>query len=111
MKYLLSGGDGGAYGPVFGPTAAEEMGEIAFLPDGRYLLLKVLDPLTIKKDRVEYLLISPRHQGNTIESLRTEECAVGIGRVLPGKLVNKAKGLGKDDVEYFAVGQSKPIAA
>ena len=111
MKYLISGGDGGAYGETFGPVLAEEVGEVPFLQDSRYLLLKVLDRLVVNGSQVEYILVSPRYQGDSIESMRTKECVIGVGRLLPGNPVDLKRGFKRSDVEYFAVGRSKPAAA
>ena len=43
--FQLSGGDGGAYGPLFGPVNAVEYGEIEVTDNRKHLVLKLEEPI------------------------------------------------------------------
>ena len=103
-RFRVSCGAGGCFGPALSPVLTEELGEVSFLPDTRYLLLKLVQPTLYRNDQLEYLLVAPRYTGTSIEELRTHRCVVGIARVLPHVAVDLLKGLKKEEVDYFAIG-------
>lgn len=107
--YELAGGDGGAYGPVFGPIRATEV-KLVTSGQQEYLLLRLMSPIQYKRDAIEYLVVSPRHAGDTIDKLRQETCTVGVGRVLPDKENEiEISGVTAANVEYWSIGICKPM--
>ncbi|MBM4258717.1 MAG: hypothetical protein FJ147_22805 [Deltaproteobacteria bacterium] len=109
--FRISCSTGNCFGPVLRPMIAEELGEVSFLPDTRYLLLKLVSPASYQDDPLEYLVVTPRYVGVSIPELRTQRCVVGIGRVLPHVTVDIHQGLKKEDVDYFAIGDCEPVEA
>jgi len=108
QTYELSGGDGGAYGPIFGPLLADEVSEVDSA-GSRYLLLQLHAPIHHKNDQIEYFVVSPRYAGETLKKLRKKGCTVGIGRVLPGKEAElKLNGVTTATVEYWSIGNCTP---
>lgn len=106
--YQLTGGDGGAYGPVFGPVLAEEVREITG-EDSNYLMLRLLEPIKYGNDLINYLVVSPRYVGDTLGKLRNAGCTVGVGRVLPGKETSvQTEGVTNLSVEYWSIGSCLP---
>ena len=107
--YKISGGDGGSYGPIFGPANAREIAEID--TDGTaYLLLELDDPITHEQGRIDYLVVSPRYVGDSIKKLRRRGVHVGVGRVLPNQArVIREEGVSETTVENWAVGICTPI--
>ena len=106
--YTLAGGDGGCYGPNFGPVLAQELGELK--ADGTtYLMLKLVTPIHLEKDQIDYIVVSPRYVGDTLRKLRKKGCRVGIGRVLPEQhQAVQLHGISDKTVEYWAIGTCKP---
>jgi len=109
LKFQVSCDAGGCFGPALPPMMTEEIGEVGFLSDTRYLLLKLVQPTLYQNDQLEYLLVAPRYTGTSLEELRTHRCVVGIARVLPHVAVDLLKGLKKEEVDYFAIGDCEPI--
>lgn len=110
FRYEISGGDGAAYGPAFGPVAAEsqfETGSQEF--GGQYLVMKLLEPLELEGHQISHLAISMRYAGETLDELPGREATVGIARVLPGGLDSLHSGVNRENVEYFAVGTCRPV--
>ena len=106
--YELSGGDEGAYGPVFGPVLADEIGEVES-EGSSYLILHLQTPIQYEGDNIEYLLVSPRYTGDTLEKLRKEGCTVGVGRVLPDKEEEvQQAGVSSSTAEYWSIGTCTP---
>lgn len=108
--YELSGGDGGSYGPIFGPVIAAEVGEVGLWEGGRCLLLELRSPLSFEGRSVSHVVITPRYVGETPENMRTGETTVRIGLVLFDP-VDPAKALERGHVHYYAVGVSTPLPA
>lgn len=107
--YKVNGGDGGCYGPNFGPVNAQEIAEVA--SDGTsYLLLKLEAPIKHEQDVIDYIVVSPRYVGDSLDKLRQRGCHVGVSRVLPNqeKAVRTA-GVSEATVEYWAIGVCTPI--
>jgi len=108
QRYQISGGDGGAYGPEFGPVIGEEVTEING-PKNDYLLLRLLPSMITGSTTTNYMVVSPRYKGDTIKKLRKKRCVVGVFRVLEGKQDEVRNGVTKENVDYWAVGDCKPI--
>lgn len=106
--YELSGGDDGAYGPVFGPLHAIEV-KLVVSGSQEGLLLRLAAPIRYRNDAIEFFVVSPRYTNDTIAKLWREECTVGIGRVLPGKELDvERNGVTTANVEYWSIGTCKP---
>ncbi len=73
-------------------------------------LLRVIHPFEVGGEEVEYLLVSPRHRGDTVEDIVKSECPVGIARVKPDRPVPGSARYQADDIEHWAIGRIKPIA-
>ena len=56
-----------------------------------------------------YMVISPRYKGDKIKKVRKKKCTVGVFRVLPGMEDDVLKEVNTENVDYWAVGDSKPI--
>ena len=108
QKYEVAGGDGGPYGAVFGPLIGEEIEEIHG-PQNDYLLLKLSPPLVVESTTTDYMLVSPRYKGDTLKKLKRKGCAVGVFRVLAGKQEDVRNGVSRENVDYWAVGDCKPV--
>lgn len=107
LRVLCGGGD--CFGPALAPFTIEEIGEVPFLSDSRYLLLKTLRPVSYQSDQIEYVVISPRYAGTSLEEIRSQGGTVGVARVRPNVQVDLSKGLQKDEVEYIAVGTCEVV--
>ncbi len=107
LRILCGGGD--CFGPALAPFTTEEIGEVPFLSDSRYLLLKTLRPVSYQGEQVEYVLISPRYAGTSLEEIRNQGGTVGVARVRPNVQVDLNKGLQKDEVEYIAIGRCELV--
>ena len=110
-QFRIACGNGGCFGPALRPVLTEEIGEVSFLPDTRYLLLKLQSPTLYQTDSIEYLLVTPRYAGISLEDLRARGGTVGIARVLPHVVVDPSKGFTKDEIEYFAIGDCTLVEA
>ena len=109
-KFRISCGAGGCFGPELRPMTAEEIGECSFLPGTHYLLLKLQQPASYRNDLIEFVLVSPRYTGTSLENLRTQGGVVAIIRVLPNVNVDIGKEFKTQEVDYFAAGDCKPVA-
>ena len=106
-RFRLAGGDGAFYGAAFGPVYAEEKGLVS--DSGReFLLLKLESPIVADDGRIEYVLVSPRYVGDTLEKLKRSECVVAVWRVRSDKKRTPAKELFRKNSEYWSVGTSRP---
>jgi hypothetical protein len=56
------------------------------------------------------VLVSPRYTGTSLENLRTQGGVVAITRVLPNVSADIGKEFKTQEVDYFAVGDCKPVA-
>lgn len=108
-RYAIVGGDDDTWGPRFGPVIADEMGSISSFDGEFFILLHLLEPLQEHGDKVEFLVVSPRYGGFTLDSIREKGCFVAIGRILPGKQIDLQKGLSKGDTDYFSIGVCTPV--
>lgn len=72
-------------------------------------MLRILEPFQYNEEIVEYVVVPPRYEGFTVQSIREEGCFVAIGRVLPSKKNELERGVFKDNSEYIAIGLCKPI--
>lgn len=111
IKYQIIGGDeSSGWGKRLGPLLAEEVRELVGTNDDIGLLLRPIDPLHYKQTIIEYLVVSPRYSGDSLNTLREEGCFAGIGRSLPGKEIELKEGIwNPDNTEYIAIGLCKPI--
>ena len=107
FRYEISGGDGGCYGPIFGPIHAREIAELA--TDGEsYLVLELDDAIFHGDDQIDYFVVSPRHVGVSLRTLRREDCYVAVGRVLPDQIeALGTDGISNTTVEHWAIGVCK----
>ena len=109
-RYEVSGGDDGPYGPTFGPVYVFELAVIE-ASEGVSQLVQLEQSIDIDDRHIEYLLLSPRYKGDSINKLQEKGCIVGISRVLPGRVEKIREGEIANNVEYFAVGKSRRLAA
>lgn len=110
LRFEISGGDDGAYGPAFGPVEAFEIEVVEDTGGVSYQLIQLLQSIHHGDAQIEYMTLLPRYKGDSIRRLRDHGCVVGIARVLPGKLDAVRAGHVSDNVEYWAVGTCKRIA-
>ncbi len=111
-KYKLSGGDGGCYGPLFGPITAEEIGKVIDSNKKEYMALHLDEHIIYNNKKIEYLVITPRYAGDTIEKLKLKGCTVGVAIVLPNMLKNLfSNGMSNENIEYWAIGECMPLKA
>lgn len=108
-SYSLTGGDGAAYGPAFGPIRARAVAELVHEGQPR-LVLEPDAPLEVEGAGIAFLVVSPRYAGETLSALRAKECVVGVARVLPGREgALRAGRIPSDALEYLAVGTCTPL--
>ena len=70
-------------------------------------LFKLVEPIDYKGELVTHVAASPRYQGETIEGMLEKETTVGVGRVLPGKVISSSNRYASSDIEYWAIGTIK----
>jgi len=107
-RFEIKGGDGGCYGPVFGPLAGVEVCEIQG-PADEYLMLHLDEPLVGDDLTTEYLVVSPRYGGQKLKRLRRGGLTVAVFRVLPGKEDEAKQRVSPENADYWAVGECKPV--
>ncbi len=66
LKFRVLCGDGSCFGPALRLLMTEEIGEVSYLPDTRYLLLKLLEPARYQNDVIEYVLVLARCGGTSL---------------------------------------------
>ena len=103
LKFRISCGAGECFGPELRPMTAEEIGECSFLSGTHYLLLKLQQPASYRNELIEFVLVSPRYTGTSLENLRTQGGVVAITRVLPNVSADIGKEFKTQEVDYFAV--------
>lgn len=108
-RYELSGGDDGAYGLAFGPVNVFEIGVVEDADGKGWQIVQLENVLEYEGQHIEYFVLSPRHTGDRLGTLREMGCTVGIGRVLPGQIDRVRNGDVADNVQYLAVGSSRRI--
>jgi hypothetical protein len=107
--FQLSGGDGGAYGPIFGPVTGAE---IEATGSRSYLVLQLTEPIKEGDMEIEYLLVAPRYSGDTIETLKERGCTVGVSIVFPEKINDLLQnGSSSKNARYWAIGECRRIFA
>jgi hypothetical protein len=107
-RFEIQGGDGGCYGPVFGPVVGSEVCEIQG-PSNEYLMVHLDQPLVSDDLTTEYVIVSPRYKRQKLKHLQRKGLTVGVFRVLPGREEDAKREVGLDNVDYWAVGECKPI--
>lgn len=108
--FQLSGGDGGAYGPLFGPVNAVEYGEIEVADNRKHLVLKLEEPIREGEMQIAYFIVAPRYVGDTIETLKEKGCTVGVSIVYPEKIEEVVgNGMSNQNSKYWAIGECKRI--
>lgn len=108
--FQLSGGDGGAYGPLFGPVNAVEFGEIEVDDDRKYLLVELEKPINEAEMIISYLIVAPRYAGDTIETLKEKGCTAGVSIVYPQKIEEVLEnGMSTQNSKYWAIGECRRI--
>ena len=108
-RFTITGGDGGAYGPVIGPLSGTEIREIRNYEGMAYLLVALDTPTDLGGARTEHLLLSQRYRGMTLDAIRERPCTVNILRVLPDAI----EALSDTDafpssIEFITVGKTEP---
>lgn len=117
MIYELSVGDPWDFEGPDGPNhiLAEGIGIVPApnLPNWQKedFLLKVLHPFDVDGEKVEQLLVSPRHAGFTMEDIIGKGCHVGIGRVHASRQLTPGGQYERADVKYWAIGSIKRTEA
>lgn len=110
-RYEISGGDGGAYGPAFGPITVFEIGIVEDAEGFSWQLVQLETCLEYDGQRIEYFVLSPRYRGDGMRKLQEKGCMVGVSRVLPGRLGDVRGGAVADNVDYWAVAYSSRLAS
>jgi malate/lactate dehydrogenase len=110
IKFKISGGDDGCYGPAFVPVIAEEIGEVMDSASNVFLALHLEEAIMNNGIAINHLIVKPRYTGDTIEKLKTQGATVGIAIVLPNMIENVlSDGMSNKNTEYWAVGDCIPI--
>ena len=110
--FELSGGDGGAYGPFFGPVKAVEFADIVDAENKKYLVVKLEKPVKDGEMEISYFIVAPRYVGDTIEILKEKGCVVGVSIVYPEKIEEVlVTGMTGQNTKYWAIGDCKRIKA
>ena len=107
VRLRLGGGDGGSYGPEFGPVEGFTDGEVR-QGSQRYTLILLADPATVDGEAVEAVVVVPRYVGVPMEDVLNQPTTVGIARVKPGRLDAVRAGEVTENTVYFAVGATAP---
>jgi len=97
----------GSYGPGGEVTLLDE-GNIAGpnLPNWQpeYILGRCIAPLSSSAIELDFLVLSPRYVGVTLDDIRHRGGTVGVSRVLPGAWISKPERFEPNQVEYWAIG-------
>ena len=72
------------------------------------ILFKLVNSVKINEELIEYVTVSPRYTGVTFKEMLEMEAQVGVGRVLPGKVVTTTSRYKVSDIEYWAIGTIRP---
>lgn len=70
-------------------------------------LFRLIEPVDYKGELITHVTASPRYEGDTLEKMLEKETTVGVGRVLPGKVISSEKRYQAADVQYWAIGTIK----
>ena len=76
---------------------------------GEYFLVELDSPFEFEKELVQYLILSPRYVGETIEDVQNKKCTIGIARVKPEYNISIGQKFSKNEIEYCAIGSIKPF--
>ena len=52
---------------------------------------------------MKYIIVSPRYEGDTLETIQEKKCTVGIAWFLPGFEISVGSHFLKEMVDYFAI--------
>ena len=107
-RYRLGLGTG-CHGPEDSYQLLVEPIEIVQGPDEanwqpRDILFRVLESVVYKSEAVEFVTVSPRYSGGTLEDILSQKTIVAVGRVLPGHTISATHRYLKSDVDYWAIG-------
>ena len=67
-------------------------------------LFKLVEPIDYKGELIEFVIASPRYEGDTLEGMLEKDTVVGVGRVLPGKAISAGNRYQISDIHYWAIG-------
>lgn len=101
--FEVAGGDGGCYGPRFGPVRAECVAQVPSA-EGGHLLLRLSAPILVEGVCIEFLAVRPRYVGDSLEDIAMNGGTVGYWRVFPGKVLKVHAGLDATNSEYWSIG-------
>lgn len=109
-RYELSGGDGAAYGPVFGPVRVESLFETSCAETGvRYLIMAPVEPLEFQGTPITQLAISMRYTGEHVDELPDRDAIVAISSVRPEAEATLRSGIQARNLHGIAVGCCRPL--
>ena len=72
-------------------------------------LFKLVEPVDYKGELVEFVTASPRYEGDTLDDMLEKDTTVGVGRVLPGKMISAKNRYKSSDIQYWAIGTIKRV--
>ncbi len=78
---------------------------------GPYLLLRCVEPTVYRGEPFRLVTLAPRYTGDTIDTIRSQECVVAVGRVLPHSEETILAGYDETCISYLAVGVSEIISS
>jgi len=110
IRYQLSGGDGAAHGPAFGPIEVEELVQVDLGHEGPALVVRSIQSTSIDGDEVGYLLVSPRYEGDSLARIRAGECTVNVARVRCSAGEDPVHAVRQSAVDFLAVGTIQRLA-
>jgi len=70
-------------------------------------LFKLVEPVEYKGQIIKYVTASPRYEGDTLQDMLNKDTTVGVGRVLPNKVIAAKKRYQSSDIHYWAIGTIK----
>lgn len=70
-------------------------------------LFKLIEPIDYKGELVEFVTVSPRYVGDTLDEMLKKDTTVGVGRVLPGRRITSNSRYQSSDIHYWAIGTIK----
>lgn len=75
-----------------------------------YFLVEVENPFEVENEQVNYLLVVPRYDGDTISKMTNSECMIGILRIFPDIEIKVGERFSPDDINYWAIGSIERLA-
>ncbi len=73
-----------------------------------YYLLRLDQPFVFEQQRVEWLLVSPRYNGDRIDQTISSACTVNIARVPPETDLQDKSSISFQDFQQWGVGKISP---